>query len=61
LKPPRRILDRTIDAEIDAIAKDPAPATFANTIEALDRSGLLLERSTSVFQNLSSAETSDAL
>jgi peptidyl-dipeptidase Dcp len=47
--------------EIDAIAKDPAPATFANTVEALDRSGLLLEKATSVFQNLSSAETSDAL
>src|SRR5512136_2209396 len=47
--------------EVDAIAKDAAPATFANTIEALDRSGLLLERSSSVFQNLSSAETNDAL
>jgi peptidyl-dipeptidase Dcp len=47
--------------EIDEIAKEPAPATFANTIEALDRSGLLLEKVTSVFQNLSSAETSDAL
>ncbi len=26
-------------AEIDAIAADPAPPTFANTIEALERSG----------------------
>jgi peptidyl-dipeptidase Dcp len=48
-------------SEVDRIAKDPAPATFANTIEALDRSGLLLEKATTVFQNLSSAETSDAL
>jgi peptidyl-dipeptidase Dcp len=47
--------------EVEAIAKDPAPPTFANTLEALDRAGLLLERSTAVFQNLSSAETSDAL
>jgi peptidyl-dipeptidase Dcp len=48
-------------SEVDRIAKNPGAPTFANTIEALDRSGLLLERSTSVFQNLSSAETSDAL
>ncbi len=47
--------------EVDGIAKDPAPPTFASTVAALDRAGLLLERSTAVFQNLSSAETSDAL
>ncbi len=47
--------------EVEAIAKNPDPATFANTIEALDAAGLLLEKSTAVFQNLSSAETSDAL
>ena len=47
--------------EAEAIAKDPSSPTFANTLEALDRAGLLLEKSTAVFQNLSSAETSDAL
>lgn len=36
-------------AEIDAIANDPRPATFANTLEALDRSGQFLERPTIVF------------
>jgi len=49
------------DQEIAAIAKDPAPATFANTIEAFDRSGVLLQRVNSVFNNLSSAETNPAL
>ncbi len=47
--------------EVEAIAKNPAPPTFANTLEALDGAGLLLEKATAVFQNLSSAETSDAL
>ena len=47
--------------EVAAIAKSPAPPTFANTVEALDASGRLLEKVTSVFSNLTSAETSDAL
>src|SRR5437773_8691655 len=29
-------------AEIEKIANDPAPATFANTLEAMERSGALL-------------------
>ena len=47
--------------EVEAIAKTPAPPTFANTIEALDASGRLLEKAGSVFSNLTSAETNDAL
>jgi peptidyl-dipeptidase Dcp len=47
--------------DVEAIARNPAPPTFANTLEALDGAGLLLEKATTVFQNLSSAETSDAL
>ena len=39
-------------AEIDAIAADPAPPSFANTIEALERSGALLQRVNNVFGNL---------
>ncbi|MEM7322897.1 MAG: M3 family metallopeptidase [Actinomycetota bacterium] len=35
--------------EIDAIAADPEPATVANTIEALERSGSMLERLAAVF------------
>ena len=49
------------DREVAAIAQSPAPPTFANTIEALDASGRLLEKAGSVFSNLTSAETSDAL
>ncbi len=38
--------------EIAAIARDPAAPTFANTIEALQRSGRALSRVVSVFENL---------
>jgi len=49
------------DREVGAIAKSPEAPTFANTIEALDASGRLLEKVNAVFSNLTSAETSDAL
>jgi peptidyl-dipeptidase Dcp len=49
------------DREVEAIAKSPAPPTFANTVEALDASGRLLEKVSGVFSNLTSAETNDAL
>jgi len=45
-------------AEIDAICHNAEPPTFANTIEALDYSGQRLERISSIFFNLNSAETS---
>ncbi len=35
--------------EVEAIANDPAPPTFANTVEALERAGLRLDRVQSVF------------
>ena len=38
--------------EIDAVADDPEPPTFANTIEALERSGRALDRVARVFFNL---------
>ena len=47
--------------EVEEIVKNPAPATFANTIEALDRTGRLLDKVQPVFSNLSSAETNDRL
>jgi len=47
--------------EVGAIAQSPAPPTFANTVEALDASGRLLEKVSGVFSNLTSAETNDAL
>jgi peptidyl-dipeptidase Dcp len=39
--------------EIAAIGADPSVPTFANTIEALERSGRVLERVSRVFSNLS--------
>ncbi|MDD4819872.1 MAG: M3 family metallopeptidase [Flavobacteriales bacterium] len=45
-------------AEVDAIVKNPATPTFENTIVAMERTGEMLGRATSVFYNLNSAETS---
>ncbi|MGI6874992.1 M3 family metallopeptidase [Amycolatopsis sp. 3B14] len=47
-------------AEIEAIAGNPEPATFENTIVALDTSGRLLQRVSSVFFNLTSSDTNPA-
>ena len=47
--------------EIDAIAANREPATFANTIEAIERAGRTLSRVASVFWNLSGSHTNDAL
>ncbi|HEX7832536.1 MAG TPA: M3 family metallopeptidase [Thermoanaerobaculia bacterium] len=49
------------NAEIAAIANSPTAPTFANTIEALERSGELLLRTGKVFFNLSGANTNDAM
>jgi peptidyl-dipeptidase Dcp len=46
---------------VDAIAAETAPATFANTIVQLEKSGLGLDRVAAVFFHLSSADTNDAL
>src|SRR5690242_16007088 len=48
-------------AEIDGVAADPEPPTFANTIEALERGGRRLEKVASVFFNLAGAHTNDEL
>ena len=47
--------------EVDAIVNCPDAPTFANTIVALEKSGALLDRVTTVFGNLLSAETNDEL
>ena len=47
--------------EIDAIASNPAPPTFANTIAAMENAGELLSRVMPVFSNLQSANTNEAL
>lgn len=48
-------------AEIDTLVNNPEAPTFENTIEALDYSGQALERLSSLFFNLNSAETSDTM
>ncbi len=48
-------------AEIDAIANNPEAPTFENTIEALAFSGDTLDRISSIFFNLNSAETNDEI
>jgi peptidyl-dipeptidase Dcp len=49
------------NAEIAAITGSATAPTFANTIEALERSGRLLDRVSRVFFNLDSSNTNDAL
>jgi peptidyl-dipeptidase dcp len=48
-------------AQINSITKNPEPATFKNTVEALAYTGLELDRLTAMFFNLNSAETNEAL
>ncbi|HEV2559457.1 MAG TPA: M3 family metallopeptidase [Microvirga sp.] len=47
--------------EMDRIAGDAASPTFANTVEAMERSGRLMKRVGGVFFNLSGSNTNDAL
>ena len=49
------------EAEVAAIAADPATPDFGNTIEALERSGDELTRVENVFYALSGAHTNDAI
>jgi peptidyl-dipeptidase Dcp len=48
-------------AEVDAIANNPEPATFENTIVALERAGELLARTSAVFNNMVGTHTNDTL
>ena len=60
----RPAFDRALEAhigEIEAIAGDAAAPTFANTIEALERSGRELRRVAAVFFNLAGSDTNDAM
>ncbi len=49
------------EKEINAIAENPEPATFENTIVAMENSGDLLSRASTVFFNLNSANTSEEI
>ena len=48
-------------AELDGIAANPVQPSFANTIEALERSGRPLDRVSNLFSVLTGADTGDAL
>ena len=47
--------------EIAAIVRDRQPATFANAIDALERSGELLNRISAVFFNLAATDTNEEI
>ncbi len=47
--------------EIDAVVANPEEPTFENTIEAMSFGGEVLERTSSIFFNLHSAETNDEI
>lgn len=48
-------------AEVEAIAADPEPPTFDNTVVALERSGDVLRRVSAVFFNAAAADTNPIL
>src|SRR5215472_3522373 len=48
-------------AEINAIADNPDPASFENTIVAMEKSGQLLDRTLAVFHCLTGANTNPTL
>ena len=47
--------------EVTAIANQPAPPTFDNTVVAMESSGLLLERANLAFTAVNGANTNDTL
>ncbi|WP_084195479.1 M3 family metallopeptidase [Streptosporangium amethystogenes] len=47
--------------EVREIADNPEPATFGNTIEALERSGRILKRTVTVFSSISASDTTDGI
>jgi len=47
--------------EVEAIVSNPEPPSFANTVEALERSGALLTRVSAVFHNMTNSNTNDEL
>lgn len=48
-------------SEVDAVVNNNEKPTFANTIEAMEKSGKLLTKVSSVFYNLNSANTNDEM
>ena len=60
-KPAIKELIQLAKTEIEAIVSQKDLPTFGNTIEALEKSGKQLDRVSSIFFNLNSAETSDEI
>lgn len=50
-----------VRSEVEAIANNPEEPTFANTIEAMEYNGKLLNKVSNVFYNLTSAHTNPTL
>ena len=48
-------------AEIEAIANNPAPTSFENTLVALERTGQMLDRAAGVFSQVQAANSNDTL
>ena len=47
--------------EVEEIANEPGPATFANTVEALERSGQILNLTVTVFMSIASSDATDGI
>ncbi|HET7360671.1 MAG TPA: M3 family metallopeptidase [Salinimicrobium sp.] len=60
-KPAIREAIEMAKSEIDEIVANKTVPTFENTVEALEFSGTTLDRATSIFFNLNSAETNDEI
>ncbi|MCC8152875.1 MAG: M3 family metallopeptidase [Tannerellaceae bacterium] len=52
---------RRLSDEVEKIARNPEPATFENTVVALDRSGDLLDKVSSAFFNVLNADSNDEM
>ncbi len=49
------------EAEFEAVATSPEPPSFANTVEALERGGQLLDRVGAIFWNRAGSDTDDEI
>ena len=49
------------ETEFEAICENPEPATFENTVEALEKHGLLLDRVNAVFWNRAGGDTNPTI
>ncbi|MEM7424315.1 MAG: M3 family metallopeptidase, partial [Pseudomonadota bacterium] len=50
-----------VESEFDEICNNPAPASFENTVAALERHGLLLDRVGAIFWNRAGSDTNETI